>query len=277
MNKLVIVAAAAVCCCTVVAQENVKVIKPNTVDPSAADADGKTIKKPNARDQWLKATGGKVLKPNSAKGNVVFVDYGNFFSEDDYSKVLAQFFKDAMRYDYSLVRESGAVDFPEIKAKLGASVLVGFYSDDKAPVMLAAPEDGWAAINVPKLMKGLDTEGAKTKFAGSRLRKEAMRAFAYACGCGGTGFPNNTLAVATVQDLDYVKEFIPYDAIQNILKFTKQRGMTPMLQTTYRTACQEGWAHQPTNEIEKAVWDKAHTLPANPIQIKYDPKRDAGK
>ena len=139
--------------------------------------------------------------------------------------------------------------------------------------MIAAPEDGWAAINVPKLSVGLDTDAAKAKFGPSRLRKEMMRAFAYACGCGGTGFPGNTLNVATVQALDYVDEFIPNDALQNILKLSKERGMTPSVMTTYNRACQEGWAPAPTNDIQKAVWDKVHTLPQNPIKIEYDPKK----
>ena len=50
-------------------------------------------------------------------------------------------------------------------------------------------------------------------------------------------------------------------------------GLMPWKQTTYKKACQEGWAPAPTNEYQKAIWDKIHSVPANPMKIEFDPKK----
>lgn len=39
-------------------------------------------------------------------------------------------------------------------------------------------------------------------------------------------------------------------------------------------AVEEGWGANPTNDVEKAIWDEVHALPDKPMQIKFDPKRD---
>lgn len=35
-----------------------------------------------------------------------------------------------------------------------------------------------------------------------------------------------------------------------------------------------GWAAQPTNDYQKAVWDQVHALPDKPLTIEFDPKKD---
>ena len=42
---------------------------------------------------------------------------------------------------------------------------------------------------------------------------------------------------------------------------------------TYKEACEEGWAPAPTNEIQKAIWDKVRATPKNPMKIEFDPKK----
>ena len=48
-------------------------------------------------------------------------------------------------------------------------------------------------------------------------------------------------------------------------------GITPYRRTTYREACQEGWAPQPTNDVQKAIWEQVKADkergPTNPITI----------
>ena len=41
----------------------------------------------------------------------------------------------------------------------------------------------------------------------------------------------------------------------------------------YLVAVQEGWAPQPTNDVQKAIWDKVHALPTEPIKIKPEEKK----
>ena len=50
-------------------------------------------------------------------------------------------------------------------------------------------------------------------------------------------------------------------------------GITPWYQTTYHKAVEEGWAPAPTNEYQKAIWDKVHAMPTAPIKIKPETKK----
>ena len=66
---------------------------------------------------------------------------------------------------------------------------------------------------------------------------------------------------------------ITFDALQSIMRNLQNLGVTQARKTTYRRACMEGWAAQPTNSFQKAVWDEVHSIPKNPMQIKFDPKK----
>ena len=50
-------------------------------------------------------------------------------------------------------------------------------------------------------------------------------------------------------------------------------GVKPYRLTTYRKACEEGWANPPTNDVQKAIWDKVHAMPTEPIKIKPETKK----
>ena len=50
-------------------------------------------------------------------------------------------------------------------------------------------------------------------------------------------------------------------------------GVTPGNIETYETACCQGWAPTPTNDLQKAIWDKVHAIPATPMKIEFDPKK----
>ena len=48
-------------------------------------------------------------------------------------------------------------------------------------------------------------------------------------------------------------------------------GFAPYRRTTYKRACKEGWAPAPTNDFQRAVWEKIKAeqgeKPTNPIRI----------
>ena len=60
----------------------------------------------------------------------------------------------------------------------------------------------------------------------------------------------------------------PFNAV---LTAAKARAITPVPRTTYRRACYEGWAPAPTNEFQKAIWEKVKADrergPTTPITI----------
>ena len=49
--------------------------------------------------------------------------------------------------------------------------------------------------------------------------------------------------------------------------------MTETKASTYRKACQEGWALAPTNDVQKAIWKEVHSIPDKPMTIEYKPKK----
>ena len=63
------------------------------------------------------------------------------------------------------------------------------------------------------------------------------------------------------------------DMIDSIRINMKARGMTPTRIASYKKACQEGWAPAPTNDVQKAIWEKVHAVPATPMKIEFDPKK----
>ena len=80
--------------------------------------------------------------------------------------------------------------------------------------------------------------------------------------------------VTRVEQLDGVKsDDIMIDMIDSLRINMKAHGMTQARIASYLKACREGWAPAPTNEYQKAVWDKVHEMPTEPIKIKYEKKQ----
>ena len=217
------------------------------------------------KERIYRASGGEIMKPS--KGYVAVVVK---------AKAIAAAVSPAVRalakqtgLDIRLVDDEGAAK--------DAGITVTFVDDPSKPPMLAAPEAGWSEVNVAALGTDLSTGSAKEKFLDSRIRKMFLRAVAYAAGAGGSSFPENLLDIVTVRDLDHREEFIPVDALDSAMNHMNKRGIVPGRPTTYRKAVYEGWAPAPTNDIQKAIWDKVHAIPQKPIKIEYNEKRDKGK
>ena len=155
----------------------------------------------------------------------------------------------------------------------GAKVLIEVIDDLTSPIMTAYPEDYKAVVNVGKLDKNLKGK-ALERFYPSRCRKELLRAFCFACGAGGSQYPNNIMAIGDITELDLYDEFIPGDTASTCELRLAKVGVTPIRFATYAKACREGWAPSPTNDQQRAIWDKIHQIPDKPMTIEFDPKRD---
>ena len=80
--------------------------------------------------------------------------------------------------------------------------------------------------------------------------------------------------VKNVEDLDKLhSEGITFDALQSIMRNLQNLGVTQTRKTTYRRACMEGWALQPTNDYQKVIWEEVHAKPTKPMKIKFDPAK----
>ena len=151
--------------------------------------------------------------------------------------------------------------------KTGA--VVAIVATKETPALIVAPEEGWATINVTALADDLPPENVLAE----RLKKEIWRAAALAVGgCISYTQPCLLAPVAKPSDLDTLKLENPSpEAIMKMCNAAPSRGIKAIKKATYRRACQEGWAPPPTNEFQKAIWERVKADkergPTNPITI----------
>ena len=154
--------------------------------------------------------------------------------------------------------------------KAGAQVGVILLDDNRLPALLSAPEEGWSIVNVAKLH-----ENHEESVLPHRARREVLRAFGLAAGAMYAAHGDFVLQpIRKPSDLDSLKrEEFGISMLRIFPLSLPYYGITPWYQTTYSKACEEGWAPAPTNEFQKAIWDKVHAMPTAPIKIKPETKK----
>ena len=117
--------------------------------------------------------------------------------------------------------------------------------------------------------------GAGKAVLADRLRKMVWRSLAWTVGLEAGGGPSSILdRAATLKDLDAISAMTPGPLQHNAMVDRLEKREVKMIKVgTYRTACMQGWAPAPTNDVQKAIWEKVHALPKNPMKIEFDPKK----
>ena len=81
-------------------------------------------------------------------------------------------------------------------------------------------------------------------------------------------------SIFNLKDLDAITSYdITMAPEMNVPDVMKLRGIEKFEYGTYEEACMMGVAPPPTNDIQKAIWDKVHAAPKNPMKIEFDPKK----
>lgn len=147
--------------------------------------------------------------------------------------------------------------------KSGAVIML--VDDKKLPMIVAAPENAWAILNVARIYDDFPPEAV----ANARLVKELKRALAAAFYTGQSmDEPSLTQPVYSIVDLDSIPATTFHPETQaKILTAARKRNIGYIKMATYDRACAEGWAPEPTNDVQKAIWEKAHQLPTNPLPL----------
>ena len=218
-----------------------------------------------------KINGGLVRKAGSAKGYFVLLNAQKSVSCDDLSAALDVIDKRVHIQMKTVQLDSLSIaSIPNEMSKVGGNVGVALVDDPTLPALLSAPEEGWSLVNVARLS---DADKAKVAM---RTRREILRAFALAGGAMYAAQGDFVLQpVRKPSDLDRLIREDYGAAMAHIFPLAlPYYGVTPWHQATYKKACEEGWAPQPTNDVLKAIWDKVHALPSKPIKIEFDPKTD---
>jgi len=215
--------------------------------------------------------GGNIERPDSFRGKVVFVDTQSrvgFANVDLAASTLRE------ATECNIVAAQAPAGKPEdFLRSMDAAVVVVVVDDEATPAMLVAPEDHWGVVNVARLVGDLPTEKAKSRFIGTRTTKEVIRAFSLLCGGGSSQFPGNMMNATSLRKLDTTVDTIPVDMVSYYQEYLRTLGVTVRAVTDYKTACREGWAPAPTNDVQKAIWEKVHAAPSAPMKIEFDPKK----
>ena len=177
--------------------------------------------------------------------------------------------------DVDSVALSGApMDFARKLARserTGGLLLV--VDDATLPVLLSAPEEAWAILNV----RTLDTDMPPREVYDKRIRKELCRGMACVFNAGmSINKPCVMDPVYSKADLDGLKiDIVVPESLSKMRDVAKKRGIGHAKVATYLAACEEGWAPAPTNDVQKAIWDKVHAMPTEPLKIKPETKKVA--
>ena len=218
------------------------------------------------RAHFLERTGGYVRNTSGQKGRVLIANAQKAVPLDGLQKSvtkLAEQMKVAI--DIEDVDGADTAKTASLLKDRKANAVIYILDTGKSP-LLVSPDECWASVSVPALGDAN---------APSRLEKETMRALTFLCGGTASGYPNPmTYPVTDVRQLDLIDApDLPIDVIQRMLMYLEKLGVTPYKQATYRTACKQGWAPAPTNDVQKAIWNKVHEMPSEPIKIKPETKK----
>lgn len=156
-----------------------------------------------------------------------------------------------------------------------AGTWVELVCNDTDPSVLSAVDDGWARTN----LRMLTTDGPDAEKLQTRLDKWMWRAVGASMGIGVSIMqPSIMGSFSRISELDAIPTTHPEPPMLNCFsEHSVHFGIEKVKMTTYRKACEEGWAPAPTNEIQKAIWDKVHAIPDKPMKVKFDPAAQKGK
>ena len=235
---------------------------PQALPLPAGKTSPKKIDKARLQEVIYKRTGGKLKKPGVQRGRLVYVN-AQKRAPEKWLVENAKVFAENSHLEIQVVE--GEFSFPEPKIVGEASLFV--IDDPKLPSLLHAPEARWTMVNVAPLATGA---GEKPAYFAARVQKQLTRGFALLAGTQTSNYPNSLLGCVTNPDgLDHFTDCrLPVDILARFVPYVAGYGVTPYVVSTYRKACQEGWAPQPTNDVQKAIWDEVHELPSEPITIK---------
>ena len=215
--------------------------------------------------------GGFVVYPNSQKGSVAIIDIQDSISIEESFNEVFQSVKRQIPVKIEYIKKSAA-EYTTLKSQSKANFAVILTSEEKLPPSMIVPEEGYAVVNLEKYKKGLSLPKDNAAYK-KRCAKATLKAFMLLCGGCASRYPGHVGTALSVCDLDLSHDKIPIDIQDGIKKYLSSAGVTPLRRTIYKKAVEEGWAPAPTNDIQKAIWDKIHAMPTAPIKIKPETKK----
>lgn len=220
------------------------------------------------REAILESVGGFVYDKRVAVGSVAVVDSQKKVTKESVIKHLSRI-ESVLTLKIKYTQVNTPIDFPCLDSALSAaSGTVSVVLTDVAglPALISLPEKRCVLVNIADLAK----DGVAQEKVQERLMKEMSRAFCFAFVIGYCGAPGTVMdPITTLKELDsLLVDNVSVAQKMHVEKSSaKFFGMRPYKRVPYLKACQEGWAEKPTDKYQKAIWDKVHALPTEPIRI----------
>ena len=259
MTRRTMAFAAALCALTCVcAKQNARQAKVSATPQQIAER----------KAEFIRKTGGFIRKPKSGSGKVVFINAQKRYGSEELAKVADALGK-AYRIDIEAKDGSCATVGDTAACVKGAGGITGVVAvevDPSLPALMIFPDERCALVNVAAFPKDANA---------SLLRKHVARGFAAASGAMSSQITPTLMSAFDNQRklAAFPSEDIPADVGMRVRNNLRNAGVSSYVVTTYRHACQEGWAPAPTNEVQKAIWDEVRQLPSKPIKIEFDPAK----
>lgn len=214
-------------------------------------------KEKSRHELMLKNTGGIIIK--EGQGKVVVVNSQKKFSSSEITECFS-IFKEKLKVNIDV--RSGKWSFGDMIPK-DANIAIFIVDDSTLPMSLIAPEAKWGVINVNHLSKA------------TSFKKEIFRVAIATIGAGVSQYKVSPMQpIFTEEDFDSIINCsLTVDAMIAMKTNLEKAGVTKHRITSYKKACYEGWAPAPTNKYQKAIWEKVHAAPKNPMKIEFDPKK----
>lgn len=219
--------------------------------------ESKTKENQNIQENLLRKSGGMIYK--IGKGKISFINCQDKISAtaiEDKIQRLSRLLK------YNMELQQGNWDIKKPKPQ-DSNLAIFIIADTTMPMSIVAVESGWGVVNVAEL----------NSF--EQFSKQLTRVFALTSGAMCSRNPYSPMQpISSIAELKKIKtDNIMRDMIDAIRLNLNAKGLTTFSITSYKKACEEGWAPAPTNDIQKAIWDRVHAAPKNPMKIEFDPKK----
>lgn len=224
--------------------------------------------------EFLATTGGYVVKDDPGNKAVVIVNAQQRV-KDIYLKAAMSYLRSSAKINFAY-KSADAAEIPTTRKALedqNAAVMVVVEDNAASPsVILNSPDENWCRLNVA----ALSTDNPSEKALRHRVRVALVRAICHACGAGGSKYKTTPVMALTAGPASYdamKAETVGLDQLGLMYDYLKSLGSRQLVRETYADACSQGWAPAPTNDVQKAIWDKVHAVPQNPIKIEFDPQK----
>jgi hypothetical protein len=227
--------------------------------------------KAERREALIARVGGLVPRQGTPLGRIAFINAQKKIPIDELKDTFANNSSKVKGVDFWINAESVTVaNANKLKKANDAQIAIFIVDVPDLPMSLMAIEEGWAIMNVRALEDGKPS----AELLRHRTKIEFARVYGILCGGASSQFKSRIMnEVSKPSDLNGCTDELPVDVTAKIPIYLEAHGVRSLQLIPYRRAVQEGWAPAPTNDVQKAIWDKVHAMPTAPIKIKPEEKK----